>query len=88
VGDHRRQTVSMLEAPRCGATTRSGTACLAPAVQGKARCRMHGGTKGSGAPCCNRNALKDGLYTRHAIQDRKALRALIRCSRELLDELK
>jgi hypothetical protein len=44
--------------------------------------------EGVGAPCCNRNALKDGLYTRDAIQDRKTLRTLIRCSRELLDELK
>lgn len=49
---------------------------------------MHGGTKGSGAPRGNRNALKDGLYTHDVIQDRKALRKLIRHSRELLDELK
>jgi hypothetical protein len=49
---------------------------------------MHGGTKGSGAPCGNQNALKDGLYTHDAIQDRKALRALIRRSCELLNEFK
>ena len=48
---------------------------------------MHGGTKGSGAPLGNRNALKDGLYTHDAIHDRKALRGLIRRSRELLDDL-
>ena len=30
-------------APRCGARTRSGRACLAPAIRGKRRCRMHGG---------------------------------------------
>jgi len=48
---------------------------------------MHGGAKGSGAPRGNRNALKDGLYTHDANQDRKALRTLIKRSRELLDEL-
>jgi hypothetical protein len=31
------------ERPRCGAKTRAGGSCKAPAVPGKARCRMHGG---------------------------------------------
>ena len=31
-------------APRCGAKTRKGTPCKGPAVKGKRRCRMHGGT--------------------------------------------
>ncbi len=30
-------------APRCGAKTRSGCPCKAPAPRGKLRCRMHGG---------------------------------------------
>jgi hypothetical protein len=30
-------------AARCGARTRAGCACRAPAMRGKARCRMHGG---------------------------------------------
>jgi hypothetical protein len=30
-------------APRCGARTRAGTPCGAPAIQGKLRCRLHGG---------------------------------------------
>jgi hypothetical protein len=29
--------------PRCGARTRAGGSCKAPALQGKERCRMHGG---------------------------------------------
>ena len=29
--------------PRCGAKTRAGGSCNAPAVPGKERCRMHGG---------------------------------------------
>lgn len=66
--------------------TRSGRLCRAPAVHGKARCRMHGGAPGSGAPKGNRNALKHGLYTREAIAERKALKALIQQSRKLLAE--
>ncbi len=30
-------------APRCGAHTRAGCPCRAPAIRGKLRCRMHGG---------------------------------------------
>jgi hypothetical protein len=30
-------------APRCGARTRAGTACQAPAMRTKRRCRLHGG---------------------------------------------
>ena len=72
---------------RCGARTRRGTPCQAPAVQGKRRRRMHGGAAGSGAPKGNRNAVKHGLYTREAIEDRRRLRDLMRQSRELLREI-
>jgi len=37
-------------AARCGAKTRLGKPCHAPAVAGRARCRMHGGAHGSGGP--------------------------------------
>ncbi|MFQ3458553.1 HGGxSTG domain-containing protein [Bradyrhizobium sp. UFLA01-814] len=46
----------MPTSPRCGARTRCGGSCRAPAVHGKTRCRMHGGAEGSGAPRANRNA--------------------------------
>ncbi|WP_414894364.1 HGGxSTG domain-containing protein [Sphingomonas sp. Root1294] len=49
-------------APRCGARTRSGQPCRSPAVNGRRRCRMHGG-KGSGAPRGNANAVKHGWYS-------------------------
>lgn len=49
----------LAQAPRCGAKTRRGTSCQSPAVQGKKRCRMHGGTN-PGAPKGNRNAWKHG----------------------------
>jgi hypothetical protein len=48
-GDHPRNTGPMVASLRCGAKTRSGQPCRAPAVHGKRRCRMHGGARGSGA---------------------------------------
>ncbi|WP_305846616.1 HGGxSTG domain-containing protein [Microvirga sp. VF16] len=72
---------------RCGATTHSGLSCQAPAVRGKRRCRMHGGASGTGAPKESRNALKSGLHTRSMIEQRRAVSALLRRSRHMLDEL-
>ena len=51
---------------------------------GRTRCRMHGGAQGSGAPLGNRNAVKHGLNTRAAIEERKQLRTLMRDARKLL----
>ncbi|WP_461330103.1 HGGxSTG domain-containing protein [Bradyrhizobium diazoefficiens] len=55
-GGHTRNTVPMRTSPRCGARTRDGSPCRAPAAHGKTRCRMHGGALGSGAPKGNQNA--------------------------------
>ena len=44
---------------------------------------MHGGAPGSGVPTGNKNALKIGLFTREAIEERRALRDLIRSARQL-----
>ncbi|WP_083875710.1 HGGxSTG domain-containing protein [Caenispirillum salinarum] len=65
-------------APRCGAKTRSGGACRAPAVTGRRRCRMHGGAPGSGAPLGNQNARKHGRYSAAAKEERRLVRSLIR----------
>jgi glucans biosynthesis protein len=48
---------------------------------------MHGGASGTGAPKGNRNALKTGLHTQDMIEQRQAVSALLRCSRQMLDEL-
>jgi glucans biosynthesis protein len=48
---------------------------------------MHGGAKGSGAPPGNQNALKHGLYTRQAFEERKAVSRLIRDSKKLFEEI-
>lgn len=68
---HPRNTGPMLSSALCGAKTRSASPCGSPAVKGKKRCRMHGGARGSGAPLGNRNAIKHGLYTKDALEDRK-----------------
>jgi hypothetical protein len=39
----RRGNPDLNLAPRCGARTRGGCPCRAPAVRGRLRCRMHGG---------------------------------------------
>jgi uncharacterized protein YjcR len=85
--DHKRNTGPMLASERCGAKTRSGRSCKSPSVHGKKRCRMHGGAPGSGAPKGNQNALKHGLYTKAAIEERRQLRALIRQSQKLLQDI-
>jgi uncharacterized protein YjcR len=86
-GDHPRNTGPMLASPRCGAKTRSGKSCKSPAVHGNKRCRMHGGAAGSGAPRGNQNALKHGLYRKAAIEEGRQLRALIRQSQTMLQDI-
>ncbi len=87
-GDHTRNVEGMHLAPRCGARTRAGHSCAAPAVKGRARCRMHGGAVGSGAPRGNQNALKNGMYTAKAIAERREITALIRESQAYLKSLR
>lgn len=82
---HVRNVGPMKASQRCGAKTRRGTPCLAPAVSECARCRMHGG-KGSGAPAGNQNALKHGLYGREEREFRQKMRQLLRKGRELLEK--
>ena len=86
--DHLRNTAPMLSSQRCGAKTRSGAPCRSPAVLGRSRCRMHGGAAGSGAPRGNQNALRHGLYTRKAIEERQQVQDLLRQSRILLKRMK
>ncbi len=75
------------KAPRCSATSkRTGKPCQAPSVRGWTVCRFHGA--GGGGPKGKRNGMfKHGLYTNVAIEERRALSALLRASRESLDAL-
>ncbi len=86
-GNHPRNTEPMRASRRCGARTRKGASCQSPAVSGKARCRMHGGARGSGAPIGNTNALKHGMYTKAALEEQKTLRSWIREMQESLQEI-
>ncbi|MEY8120415.1 HGGxSTG domain-containing protein [Falsihalocynthiibacter sp. BN13B15] len=92
ISRHKRNTDPMHDSSRCGAKTRSGFPCRSPAVSGKARCRMHGGAKGAGAPTGNSNALKHGAYTAEKIADRtefkRRLDALLEKNKSLVEDLK
>ena len=48
---------------------------------------MHGVAPRSGAPKGNQNALKNGLYTREALAERRAVRDLIRSARQLAQKI-
>lgn len=65
-------------APRCGARTRRGSPCQAPAVNSKPRCRFHGCGKGSGAPKGNQYAVTHGHTTTEAKAFRQDVRRVFR----------
>jgi glucans biosynthesis protein len=85
--NHARNTGPMQASPRCGAQTRNGEACRAPALRGRTRCRMHGGAAGSGAPFGNGNAVKHGFFTSEAIDERKLVRTVLIEAEQLLRHL-
>lgn len=70
------------ECLRCGAKTRKGTLCRAPAMP-NGRCRMHGGASTGprspeGRAKCGLSNLKHGRFTREAKQRRQELRAFVK----------
>ena len=83
IQSHAKQ-YPFLRSPRCGAKTRKGTPCKAPAMA-NGRCRMHGGK--AGAHRGNSNALKHGFYTREVIIRRRYIRELMRESRQTIEAL-
>nr|WP_298240726.1 HGGxSTG domain-containing protein [uncultured Bradyrhizobium sp.] len=78
----------MSSSPRCGAGTRAGHTCRAPAMRGKTRCRLHGGAPGSGAPRGNRNARKHGAFTSDVIAEQRAAMELLDETGRMLRKLK
>ncbi|MGI9508662.1 MAG: HGGxSTG domain-containing protein [Geminicoccaceae bacterium] len=78
--------MSMHLSPRCGARTRQGKPCRAPAVNGRRRCRMHGGTN-AGAPIGNDNALKHGCFSADVVDERRSIRRLLKQLHDGLDAL-
>ena len=76
---------SFEHAPRCGARTKGnhGLPCRCPAIKGKTRCRVHGG-KGSGAKVANKNAWKDGAYSREVKTFKKKVKHVILQSNNII----
>ena len=82
---------AFMKAPRCGAKTRKGTSCKAPAMK-NGRCRMHGGKSTGpktqeGIERIRQAHLKHGRYTKEAIAYRKEFNALLRTWRNTLKEI-
>ncbi len=84
-----KKRYSFESAPRCGARTKgnNGKPCRCPAIKGKARCRVHGCARGSGAPRYNLNALKHGETKGEAKAFRKEIRQAIQRSKNFLKDL-
>jgi glucans biosynthesis protein len=70
----------MQRAPRCGAKTRKGTPCHAPAIRGKARCRMHGGNSPGRPPI-------HGRYSKVAVERRRGWRRALRELKHVVAEI-
>lgn len=74
--------------PRCGARTRNGRPCQAPAMADNRRCRMHGGAS-PGAPTGQRNGnYRHGRYTAEALAERRRLAELLRLCRTGMAEMR
>ena len=76
-----------MNAPRCGAKTRQGTACRGPAMA-NGRCRMHGGASTGprtpeGLERSRRAHLKHGRYSAQNIALRREIRDSWRSTRSL-----
>lgn len=78
-------------APRCGAKTRKGTPCRAPAMA-NGRCRMHGGKSTGprtpeGLKRSRKANWKHGYYSAESIALRRYIRWLRRESRDTIEEV-
>jgi len=76
---------------RCGAKTRRGSVCQAPAMA-NGRCRLHGGKStgprtADGLERGRRANWKHGLYCKQALEEKKRVRELLRSSTQFLTEL-
>jgi len=82
---------AFLDSPRCGATTRKGMPCKAPAMV-NGRCRLHGGKSTGprtpeGLERSRKANWKHGLYSAQMIELRRRVQALLRGSRAMLKQV-
>src|ERR1700730_844079 len=80
------------KAKRCGARTRAGPPCKAPAMP-NGRCRMHGGPSTgprteAGIAAIRASRTKHGRYSQASKHRRREARAILRVIRELLGEVR
>jgi len=80
-----------MKAPRCGAKTRKGAPCQAPAMK-NGRCRLHGGKSTGpktpeGIERIRQAHLKHGRYTKATITSRKEFNYLLRQYREIIGKI-
>ena len=79
-----REPLPLRLSARCCAQTRRGTLCQSPAMQGKMRCRIHGGAVGSGAPKGSRNGrYRHGMRTQEALAEMRRVREIVAEWREV-----
>jgi len=81
-----------MNAPRCGAKTRQGTACRGPAMA-NGRCRMHGGASTGprtpeGLERSRRARLKHGRYSARNIALWREMRTLMAQYEEFLERMR
>lgn len=82
---NKNNPMQLSSARRCGARTRSGKPCQAPAMHDKKRCRMHGGAS-PGAPRGNQHAFKTGAYTAQALTQKREARTILKTLRALIKQ--
>ena len=80
-----------MKAPRCGAKTRKGTPCQAPAME-NGRCRLHGGKSTGpktpeGIERIRQAHLKHRRYTKDAIVYRKKFNCLLKELRKTIGKI-
>jgi hypothetical protein len=79
------------KAPRCRAKTRRGSECQCPAMT-NGRCRLHGGLSTgpkteAGIRRIEQALTKHGLSSKQEIENRRAIRSLMRSARNLLHDI-
>lgn len=80
-----------MNAPRCGAKTRKGKSCRAPAMA-NGRCRMHGGKSTGprtpeGLERSRKANWKHGHYSAESIAARRYMSQLLRESRDTIEQV-
>ena len=80
------------KAPRCGAKTRQGSPCRAPAML-NGRCRMHGGTStgptsAEGLERCRQARWIHGGYSRGAREEQRRFREVVEAATAAIDQLR